>query len=117
MNGEEAQASVCQRKEERKEGLFEGCRRKKVPRQMSRARKEPRTRPHVLASSHMSRPLATHPSESKQRMHVKRLGCGHLPAIHHALFSLAVRLPSRMVCFTRPKWDGGHTKRDTVAAA
>jgi hypothetical protein len=60
MNEEEAQASVCQRKE----GLFEGCRRKEVPRQMSRARKEPRTRPHVLASSQVSRPLATQASRS-----------------------------------------------------
>jgi hypothetical protein len=59
----------------------------------------------------------SHPSESKQRMHVKRLGYGHLPAIHHALFAPAARLPSRMVCFTRTKWDGERTKRDTVAAA
>lgn len=48
----------------------------------------------------------SHPSESKQRVHVKRLGCGRLPVAHQAQFTPAVRLPSRMVCFTRTKWDG-----------
>jgi hypothetical protein len=69
------------------EGMFGSCRRKEVPRR--RARQE-EAADRDACTGVASIQAITHSSSYKLRMHMKRLGDGRLPAIHHAQFTPAV---------------------------
>lgn len=96
MNECKHEVCVCQRKE----GLFEGCRRKEVPRRKAWVRKEATNEASCTRVAGVQ--AMSHPSSSKQHLHMKRLGSRNLPCPIHTGCPSAK--PHRLLQHT--KWDG-----------